>query len=167
MLRITSAPTPLGELAVAVSGDGVVATSFAVDETGGSFLERLEGLRGEPARRDDRGLVEVRTDVRDYFAGRLRAFRTPVDLSFAKTGFYRRVYEEAMAVPSGELRTYGDLAAAAGSARAWRAAGTAMRVCPVELWIPCHRIVPAGPGFGRYGGHPERREMLLRLEGAI
>jgi len=42
-----------------------------------------------------------------------------------------------------------------------------MRVCPIELWIPCHRIVPAGPGFGTYGNHPERREFLLRLEGAI
>ena len=47
------------------------------------------------------------------------------------------------------------------------AAGHALRVCPTELWIPCHRVVPAGPGFGTYGGHPERREFLLRLEGAI
>jgi hypothetical protein len=27
--------------------------------------------------------------------------------------------------------------------------------------------VPAGPGFGTYGGHPEHREFLLRSEGAI
>jgi methylated-DNA-[protein]-cysteine S-methyltransferase len=72
-----------------------------------------------------------------------------------------------MRVPYGELRTYGDLAATAGSPRAWRAAGHAMRVSPIELWIPCHRIVPAGPGLGTYGGHPERREHLLRLEGVI
>jgi O6-methylguanine-DNA--protein-cysteine methyltransferase len=42
-----------------------------------------------------------------------------------------------------------------------------MRSCPIELWIPCHRIVPSGPGFGTYGDHPDRREFLLRLERAI
>ena len=38
---------------------------------------------------------------------------------------------------------------------------------PDRALVPCHRIVPAGPGFGTYGGHPERRAFLLRLEGAI
>ena len=102
-----------------------------------------------------------------YFDRRLRAFQTPVDLRFAGDGFFRRAYEAVMRVPFGDMRTYGDVAADAESPRAWRAVGHAMAVCPIELWIPCHRVVPAGPGLGAYGGHPERREQLLRLEGAI
>ena len=108
-----------------------------------------------------------RDDARAYFARTVRALAVPADLRSAGTPFTRAVYEATIAVPYGELRTYGDVAAAAGRPRAWRAAGHALRVCPIELWIPCHRVVPAGPGFGTYGGHPERREFLLRLEGAI
>jgi methylated-DNA-[protein]-cysteine S-methyltransferase len=159
-LRWTTVETPLGALAVAVSPLGVVSTGLA--EPIDAFLEHL----GAPARRDDAGLASVHADVEGYFSRRRRRVTTPVDLSFA-AGFTRRVYEATIAVPYGELRTYGDVAAAAGSPRAYRAAGTALRHCPIELWIPCHRVVPAGPGYGTYGGHPERREYLLRLEGAI
>ena len=79
----------------------------------------------------------------------------------------KKVIDAARTLPYATMATYGDVAAKAGSSRAWRAAGTAMRNCPFELFVPCHRVVPAGPGFGAYGGHPERREFLLRLEGAI
>jgi methylated-DNA-[protein]-cysteine S-methyltransferase len=153
----TTAATPLGALTIVGSEDGIRATELGdaarlVDDFG--------------ARRADAALAVARTDVEAYFAGDLKAFRTPVDLSFAD-GFARDVYAATIEVPYGELRTYGDVAAAAGRPRAFRAAGTALRHCPIELWIPCHRVVPARPGFGTYGGHPERREFLLRLERAI
>jgi methylated-DNA-[protein]-cysteine S-methyltransferase len=165
MLRFTAAPTPFGEMTMVATEHGLIRTILADDPA--AELDRLMEARAERARRDDRRLASFRRELRAYFAGRSRGFGTPVDLSFAGAGFSRRAVEAAMRVPYGELRTYGDLAAEAGSPRAWRAAGRAMRICPVDLWVPCHRIVPAGPGLGRYGGHPERREYLLRLEGAI
>lgn len=163
-LRWTRVATPLGPLTVVVSGSGVVAT--AIGDASDRLLEDLATEGAHRPLRDDAGLGDVREDADAYFAGRSRTFSTRADLSFA-TGFTRRVYEATIDVPYGELRTYGDIAAAAGSPRAFRAAGTALRHCPIELWIPCHRVVPAGPGFGTYGGHPERREFLLRLEHAI
>ncbi|HEV8564963.1 MAG TPA: methylated-DNA--[protein]-cysteine S-methyltransferase [Actinomycetota bacterium] len=165
MLRFTAAPTPFGEMTIVATDRGLIRTILADDPA--VELEQLMEARAERARRDDRGLAPFRRELRAYFDGRIRAFTTQVDLSFAGNGFSRRAVEAAMRVPYGVLRTYGDLAAEAGSPRAWRAAGRAMRTCPVELWVPCHRIVPAGPGLGRYGGHPERREFLLRLERAI
>jgi methylated-DNA-[protein]-cysteine S-methyltransferase len=63
--------------------------------------------------------------------------------------------------------TYGDVAAAAGRPGAARAAGSTLASCPIELFVPCHRVVPAGPGLGSYGGADGRRAMLLRHEGAI
>jgi methylated-DNA-[protein]-cysteine S-methyltransferase len=164
-LRHASVRTPRGELTVAASDAGVVATDLAEDRS--AFLSWVEERFEAPAVRDVRGLAAELEEVRAYFAGDLRRFRTAVDLSPVRTDFFRAVYEAAIAVPYGELRTYGDLAGVAGRPRAARAAGHAMRVCPIDLWIPCHRIVPAGPGFGTYGNHPERREFLLRLEGAI
>jgi methylated-DNA-[protein]-cysteine S-methyltransferase len=165
-MRISEHPTPIGELLVAVSEVGIVATSFLADLEPARFVERLERRHATQVRRGG-SAASVRRDLRGYFAGRLTTFETPVDLSIARTPFWRSVFRETIAVPYGELRTYGDLAAAAGSPRAYRAAGHAMRTCPIELWIPCHRIVPSGPGLGTYGGHSQRREFLLRHEGAI
>jgi methylated-DNA-[protein]-cysteine S-methyltransferase len=165
-IRISAHPTPLGELLVALSDAGIVATSFAADLEPARFVDHLERRHDTQVRREG-SAASVRRDLHGYFADGLTTFETSVDLSIARTPFWRSVFRETIAVPYGELRTYGDLAAAAGSPRAYRAAGHAMRTCPIELWIPCHRIVPSGPGLGTYGGHPERREFLLRLERAI
>ncbi len=163
-LLVTRTSTPLGPLTIVSTETGIVATEFADDEE--ALVVRTEERTGLRARRDDRALADARAEAEAYFARRLRRFSVPVDLTWVRTEFFRAVYLATVAVPYGELRTYGDVAADAGSPRAWRAAGHALRVCPVELWIPCHRVVPAGPGLGTYGRHPERREYLLRLEGA-
>ena len=163
--RATTVPTPLGPLVAVASDRGIVAADLDVDER--RYLGELEARFDVAIRRDDRGMAGVRADARAYFGRRPRPLAEPVDLAIATTPFRRRVYEATIAVPFGELRTYGDLAAAAGSPRAWRAAGHALRDCPVELWIPCHRVVPAGPGLGSYGGRPGTRASLLRIEGSL
>jgi methylated-DNA-[protein]-cysteine S-methyltransferase len=163
--RATTISTPLGLLVAVANERGIVAADLDVDDR--AYLAGLEERWDVTIRRDDRGMAHVRADVRAYFARRPRPLSEPVDLAVASTPFSRRVYEATTAVPFGELRTYGDVAAAAGSPRAWRAAGHALRHCPVELWIPCHRVVPAGPGLGSYGGRPDVRAALLRLEGAL
>ena len=164
-VRYGTVDTPLGGFTVFASDEGIVRTAFD-DEDLDAVLDVVEHRVGR-ATRSPKAIAPPLTEIRSYFAGSTRRLRTPVDLSWAREGFFRTVLEAAIDVPYGTLMTYGDLAAAAGSPRAHRAAGHAMRVCPVEIWIPCHRIVPAGPGFGTYGGHPERREFLLRLERAI
>lgn len=156
-LKLCDVPTPLGPMSVAVSADGVVWTG---DDPDGW----PEGLGARPA--PDR-LPAIERDLAGYFAGRLQRFATPADLRLVTGGFAREVLRLTATVPYGELATYGDIASAAGRPGAARAAGTALRRCPIELFVPCHRIVPAGPGFGRYGGHEDRRLFLLRLEGAI
>jgi O-6-methylguanine DNA methyltransferase len=68
-------------------------------------------------------------------------------------------------IPRGRVATYGDVAAMAGRARAWRAVGTIMRTCRSPS-VPCHRVVGAG---GRLGGYsdPLLKRRLLRDEGII
>jgi methylated-DNA-[protein]-cysteine S-methyltransferase len=157
-LRAVVAPTPLGDLTVVASSLGVVATFIGGPEEAAASLER-------PVRPSPRGLAGIRREVVAYFAGRLTVFRTPVDLSLAPRGFSRRVLEETLRIPYGELRTYGDVAEVAGSPRAGRAAGSALARCPIELFVPCHRVVGAARDLGGYGGHEERKRFLLRLEG--
>jgi len=67
-------------------------------------------------------------------------------------------------IPPGRVATYGDVAALAGSARAARAVGTAMRECR-DPGVPCHRVIGAGGALGGYGGHLQVKRELLRAEG--
>jgi methylated-DNA-[protein]-cysteine S-methyltransferase len=158
-------PTPLGELAIVASDRGVVTTMFDDD---GEFpeLERLEARLGAPIRRSGRGLAAFGRQAESYFRGTRRSFTVPVDLSLGPEGFGRSVLEATMAIPYGELATYGDVAAAAGRLRAGRAAGNALSRSPIELFVPCHRVVHAGGTIGGYGRHEDRKRWLLRHEGS-
>jgi methylated-DNA-[protein]-cysteine S-methyltransferase len=165
-LRYVEVPTPLGDLTIVASDDGVVATLSQEDRASGG-LERWEAATGTSALRSPRDLTPVRREMDRYFAGSLRTFATPVDLRSVGDGFARRALEAVRTIPYGELWTYGDVADVAGSPRAGRAAGSALRRCPVEIIVPCHRVVSAGRDLGGYGGHEERKRALLHLEGAI
>lgn len=165
--RSTPIPTPLGDMTVVASERGVVWTMFS-DEDAGPELERLEERLGSSIRPGaGRPMTALRREVEAYFDGTGRTFATTVDLVLVPGGFGRRVLEATMAIPYGELATYGDVAAVAGSLRAGRAAGGALSRCPIELLVPCHRVVHAGGTIGGYGRHDDRKRWLLRHEGAV
>jgi O-6-methylguanine DNA methyltransferase len=62
------------------------------------------------------------------------------------------------------VATYGDVAAAAGRPRAWRAVGNIMRDCRTP-GVPCHRVVAASGQLGGYGGNVALKRALLQAEG--
>ncbi|HEV7278947.1 MAG TPA: MGMT family protein [Pirellulaceae bacterium] len=78
------------------------------------------------------------------------------------TSFAAAVLEGCLAIPYGEVRSYGELAAAAGSPRASRAVGNVMRTNRYPILIPCHRVVAAQ---GRLGGYssPKGLDFKRRL----
>ena len=80
------------------------------------------------------------------------------------SAFRTRVYEAVAAIPTGETRSYSEIAARAGSPGAARAVGTAMAQNRFAPWVPCHRVVPASGGVGSYGGGTPLKAALLALE---
>ena len=78
--------------------------------------------------------------------------------------FRSRVLTIVRRIPPGRVATYGDVAAAAGNARACRAVGNIMRDCTARD-VPCHRVVAAGGRLGGFGGSTELKRALLRAEG--
>lgn len=94
-----------------------------------------------------------------------RPYEGPLALA-AQTPFQREVLAAARAIPRGQTRTYGDLAAQIGRPRAARAVGTALGHNPLPLLIPCHRVVAAGSFLGQYSdGGQEMKRRLLAYEG--
>jgi len=84
--------------------------------------------------------------IKKYVADPGHRFKLP--LKHVGTAFQRRVWEQISAIPSGETRTYGDLARALRSAP--RAVGQACGTNYFPLAIPCHRVVAAN-GLGGFG----------------
>jgi len=80
------------------------------------------------------------------------------------SSFKHRVLAAVRRIPRGQVATYGDIAALAGSPRAWRAVGTIMRETR-DPATPCHRVIAAGGGLGGYGGNLQLKRELLRAEG--
>jgi AraC family transcriptional regulator, regulatory protein of adaptative response / methylated-DNA-[protein]-cysteine methyltransferase len=84
---------------------------------------------------------------------------TPLHLVGAP--FQIKVWEALLAIPSGHVTTYGDIARAVGAPRAVRAVGTAVGRNPVGWLIPCHRALRKSGGLGGYHwGLPIKRAML-------
>jgi methylated-DNA-[protein]-cysteine S-methyltransferase len=165
-LAAVTVGTPLGDLTVIRSQEGVVATAFD-DEEPLHLLDEVESRLGARIGTRALGLAALGREVEDYFEGRRPDVRTPPDLALVPDGFRRRVLAVTAAIRAGQLWTYGDVAAAAGSPRGGRAAGNALRGCPIELFVPCHRVVHAGGSIGGYGRYEDRKRWLLRHEGAI
>lgn len=84
-----------------------------------------------------------------------------------KNTFKERVLDIVRGIPKGKTMTYGEVAALAGSPRAFRVVGSIMKE-NYDKNIPCHRVVTASGGIGQYnrGGENKKRELLIK-EGVI
>ena len=76
------------------------------------------------------------------------------------------MWELLRAIPYGETRSYGELATELGDPGLARAVGAANGRNPISIVVACHRVIGAGGKLVGYGGGIERKEFLLRLEGA-
>jgi methylated-DNA-[protein]-cysteine S-methyltransferase len=154
--------SPFGHLTAAVTDAGIVRLAFEGEELDGVLQELADRVSPRvlevPARLDG-----VRRELDEYFEGHRHRFTTPVDWRLSH-GFHLKAREACYAIPFGKVLTYAELAAAAGSPRAVRAAGQAMARNPVPIVVPCHRVLRTGGALGGYGGGLEVKRWLLDME---
>ena len=156
---------PVGPLVVAVTPRGLLQVSY--EEFRGGLDEILGGLAAKVSPRilERRDVVEpVRRELDEYFARRRTRFDVPLDWTLT-TPFQRDVLRATAAIPFGETRSYGQIAAQIGRPGASRATGTALGRNPIPVIVPCHRILRGGGVLGSYTGGVERKRLLLDLEG--
>jgi len=156
--------TPIGDLLVGVTDHGVCRIHFDADPE--RQLESLARQYGPRVLRASKPVDRVRRQLDEYFAGRRRDFEVDWDIR-ALPAYNRRVLEELARVEYGRTTTYGALAARTGNPRAARAVGTIMNRNPIPIVLPCHRVVGANGRLTGYAGGLDRKERLLRLEGAL
>ncbi len=158
--------TPIGTLFIGGSEAGVHRIDFIRDVHDLDWLTaRLAAETGTPlddVTRDPAAMAEATRQLREYFEGE----RVDFDLPLAPRGteFQQQVWAQLRAIPAGETRSYGEIAARLGRPTASRAVGAANGQNPIAVVVPCHRVVGANGTLTGYAGGLERKAWLLDLE---
>ena len=155
--------SPIGGILLVSSGGQVRALDFADYET---RLHKLLAVHwGTPVLRSVTQASEFRRRMEDYFAGDLAAIDA-VPVAAGGTDFQQSIWRGLRQIPAGLTWTYGQLASHIGRPKAVRAAGLANSLNPVSIIVPCHRVIGANASLTGYAGGLERKQWLLRHEGA-
>lgn len=133
---------------------------IGVEDGAVTLLKRTD----EPAYDEGRTSLTDMTfqQITEYLNGQRREFDFPYRLR--GTEFQQKVWRALCAIPYGETRTYGEIAAAVGNPRAARAVGMANHENKILIAVPCHRVIGADGSLVGYGSGLDMKQALLRLE---
>lgn len=150
---------PFGRMLAMASSRGLCGLAFAAEL--GPEATMADMRARWPAARFREDPEALRPAVDTAFGG-----KGEVRLALVGGPFQIKVWEALLAVPSGEVTTYSEIARRIGRPQAVRAVGTAVGRNPVSWLIPCHRVLRRDSGLGGYHwGLPVKRAMLA-WEGA-
>lgn len=141
--------TPVGRLLLAVQAGELCRIRLAGDH--------------ECTADEDALLDETQRQLAQYFAGARQTFALPLHME--GSAFDCRVWQMLQEIPFGEIRTYGQLAAAIGSSGASRAAGGACARNPLLIVVPCHRVVAGTGKLTGFAAGLAVKQALLAHEG--
>jgi len=157
-------PTPVGEALIAVTERGICALYFVNSAQGSPSLIQTLRTRWPHARmvRDNTGTAGIASEVSRRILG--QSPREPLSVLFRGTPFQIKVWQALMAIPTGAVTSYGEVAARIGRPAAHRAAATAIGANEISFLIPCHRVLRATGAMGGYRWGEPRKRVLLALE---
>lgn len=136
--------SPIGQLAIRFDGAAVCQLSF---------FQRVESGKQQMSA----PMYELAQQLGRYFSSAESRFTLPLNL--AGTDFQQRVWCALQQIPTGETRTYGQLADELLSSP--RAVGNACRHNPVPIIVPCHRVISAR-GLGGFCGKTAGAEVRIK-----
>ncbi len=149
--------TPIGPLTLAATARGLAAALFDAQSHHPGALRVADDPRHPHLRQAARELGA-------YFDDPDAPFSVPLDPP--GTPFQQRVWQLLCAIGPGRLCTYGEIAEQAGVPKSARAVGAAVGRNPIAIIVPCHRVIGRDGSLTGYAGGLQRKEALLRLEGA-
>jgi len=156
-------PSPFGDALVSFSARGVTELQFLPEALppGSAYPGTLQhDLPRADLCRDDAGAAERLGQIFAPDRGGEKILLT------GGTNFQVKIWEALLRIPAGTLASYTTLAAAAGSPRAVRAAGSAIGANRVAWLIPCHRVIRASGETGNYRWGIFRKQTMLAWEAA-
>ncbi|MCB8883881.1 methylated-DNA--[protein]-cysteine S-methyltransferase [Acidisoma cellulosilytica] len=150
--------SPIGRLKLVASDRGLAAVLWEVDRRAYRHLTDINEDPSHPM------LVEAKAQLTDYFAGTGKTFTMPLD--FEGKDFQRDVWQALLAIPYGEVRSYGEIARLIGRPKAVRAVGAAAGMNPIAVIAPCHRAIGTNGALTGFAGGLAAKTKLLAIESA-
>ena len=141
------------------SGKKTLASSVKACAYAGTESEAK--VRGRTAQVYSKAVRELNS----FLAGKLKEFSVPIKMH--GTDFQTLVWEKVREIPYGETRTYKQVADSIGHPGAERAVGNALHVNPMQIIIPCHRVINSRGKLSGYALGTDIKRRLLCMEGAI
>ncbi len=158
--------SPVGQLVVVATRRGLARIAYELENGGLDAILDDVALRLSPAIVEAPARLDpLRRELDEYFDGRRRHFDVQLDWALTRSGFGQRVLQQCAQIPFGATSTYKQMAIAAGSPKAFRAAGGALGSNPLPIVVPCHRVLASSGALGGYTGGLERKRLLLSIEG--
>lgn len=162
-LLLSTLSTPIGNLNLIADEHVLLAANLS------NIKALKESLSQKDSERDIKSIsrIPIISDlIGDYFDGDIAALNA---ISVRQPGapFSQAAWKVMKKVKAGNVISYGELAERAGSPNAVRAAGSACAKNAIVLVVPCHRIVKTGGALGNYAYGLDKKEWLLRHEGAL
>ena len=161
--------SPFGNCLLATTKRGICGLYFVQQD------DDLVALLGEhwPQAQFVRDESAVQPTIERIFAPPQDQSR-PFHLLLKGTNFQINVWQALLAIPSGAMVSYQDVAAYTGRPKATRAVGNAVARNPIAYLIPCHRVISKTGQAHRYRWGTARKKALLgweagrrhRMEGA-
>ena len=160
-----SGETHLGTVWTALCDQGLVAIQVGGEE--GNFTQWLAARYGVRLTYSQFQVTTIIRQIEAYLRGERKNFEVPIHWEMMSV-FQQKALRAVYAIPYGETRTYGQIAAQIGSPLAARAVGRANATNPMPLVIPCHRLVGVDGSLRGYGGGEgiQTKAWLLELEQA-
>lgn len=155
--------TPIGDIWVALSDRGLVATEIGGTEE--DFVRGLESRSQGAIVTGTGGASSAVGQITEFLQGDRKDFDLPIDWT-VMSDFQCKALKAVRDIPYGETRTYGQIAAQIGMPRAPRAVGRANATNPIPLIIPCHRVIGGDGSLRGYGAGEGviTKQWLLDLE---
>jgi len=154
--------TALGTVLLAASKRGLCLLQVPALEPD-VVLQRVAAVFGAERIRHSRAeFIDLEHEVLRYLEGEPVKWYWSLDLR--GTEFQRLVWEIVGTIPTGETHSYSWVARALGDPKAVRAVGAANGANPVQIIVPCHRVVGANGALVGYGGGLETKRRLLEIE---
>ena len=163
MLFTDTYVSPIGNITFLSDSDNLLGLWLEGQKHfGGKFdIGSAEQVEAEPIR-----LAKIWLE--EYFKGKAPDFTPPIKIQGSP--FLQSVCSVLAQIPFGQTVTYGTLAKIVfGNDKrpSARAIGSAVGKNPVSIIVPCHRVVAKVKKLGGYDGGIDKKEWLLRLEGAL
>lgn len=161
-LKNFTLPTPIGDLQIMMKGDAIILCEFSDHQA--RITKHLAKRHAGADIVDIEAPKQIRTVFKDYFDSGMNNLNA---LAFTPSGTAHelKTWHYLHSVPAGTTQSYGEMAKSLASSP--RAVGGANGRNAIALIIPCHRIIGADGSLTGYAGGLERKEWLLRHEGAI